>query len=262
MDRREWRRRDEILAGLNWERTGDVISPALSPGPALRNLAANLALSDPAWVNHSAVSDPLHFGLWKEVSIALQQSFREWIPQEYFRETERFIDREAAHSMIVYQAARIYYCRSRGAFTYDLHDYPECRLTIQLAMKMSGRCIQTILSGVEQRLNAAGMPELARRYAPVWYQDVTAGVRRKPKLFIELLAAETGFIDALMELGMNRSPVGIHRFSKASNLALRKVYGMDLRGLGLRALEEATRVLTTRAGGVAADDAVQASRRP
>ncbi len=210
---------------------------------ALRHLTANLVLTDQRWVRSPSAGDPRHANLWQAISVAMQRGFRAWIAEEYFRDITRFADREAAYPMIVYQAARVCHGASRGCFTYDLRDYPECRLTVALATKMTGRTIQAILGGVEQRLYAAGMPELARRYSPIWQQDVSVAVRKKPKPFVELLAAETAFIDALVELGMNRSPAGVQHFSKIGNRALRKVYGMDVRHLGLRAIEETTGIL-------------------
>ncbi len=108
---------------------------------------------------------------------------------------------------------------------------------------MTGKNLQAILAGVEQRLSAAGMPELARRYAPVWYEDVVVAVRAKPKLFLALLRAESAFINALMELRLDCTAAGVHSFSKTANQALRKVHGMDLRPMGVRALELATAVL-------------------
>ena len=91
---------------------------------------------------------------WQNVSVALQRSFREWIAEEYFRDAGAFADRETAYPMIVYQAARVCHGRSRGMFTYDLRDYPECRHTLALATRMIGRTIQTILARIEQRLLA------------------------------------------------------------------------------------------------------------
>ena len=55
-----------------------------------------------------------------------------------------------------------------------------------------------------------------------------------------------------MELGLNRTPFGVHHFSKVANQVLRKVYGRDARHLGVRALEEATRVLAGSVGAVKA----------
>lgn len=57
-----------------------------------------------------------------------------------------------------------------------------------------------------------------------------------------------------MELDLNKTPSGVHHFSKVANQALRKVYGMDMRHLGMRALEEAARVLAEHAAGVMVDD--------
>lgn len=243
LDRREWRNRREILAGLEWERRGNAISPVLPANLALRHTAANLVLSDPRWINAPGAGEAPHANLWQAVSITLQRGFRGWIAEEYFRDIERFADREAAYPMIVYQAARLCHGGSRGSFTYDLRDYPECRHTVAIATKMTGRSIQAILSAIEQRLYAAGMPELARRYSPIWQQDVAIAVRKKPRPFVGLLAAETAFIDGLVELSMNKSHAGVQHFSKIANRALRNVYEMDLRHLGLRAMEEATRVI-------------------
>ncbi len=243
LDRREWRRRAEILAGLAWERRDNVIVPVLAAGPALRTAAATLALGDPAWTSQPPVANSASLAVWRTVSMTLQSCFRKWISGEYFGDISRFADREPAYSMIVYQAARVCHGRSRGVFTYDMRDYPDCPLTVELATKMTGRSIQGILGDIEQRLREAQMPELARRYAPVWYQDVARAVRKKPRMFIELLAAESAFIDALVELGLNRTHAAVHHFTKIANQCLRNVCGMDLRYLGLRALEETSKVL-------------------
>ena len=254
LDRREWSKRGEILAALPWERLGNVISPVLPARLALRNTTANLALADPLWLDQPPGSDPRHSKTWQRVSLAVQLQLRQGIAEEYFRDIARFADREGAYTMIMYQGARLFHGRTRGAFTYDLRDYPECRLTLALATKMTGRSIQNILERVELRLRTAGMPELARRYAPIWHQDLVAAVRKKPKEFISLLRAESAFIDALVELSLDRTTSGVEQFSKAASQALRKVYGMDVRHLGIKALESATEVLASR-GDAAADAA-------
>lgn len=190
----------------------------------------------------------------------LQNCFRTWIPEKYFQDITQFEDRERAYPMLVYQVAHLFRGCASGEFTYNFHDYPDCRLTLAWALKMTGLPLQRILAGVESRLSGAGMPELARRYSPVWYQDLVVGVRKKPKPFLELLQAESKFIDALVDLGMNRTPSGVQIFSKAANQALRKVYGgqgpgpqgMDLRSLGTMALAQATEVLASSAASVIA----------
>ena len=245
MDEKEWRKRDQILAEMRFLRKGDEIAPLLSPRHAIRTAVANLALAHPAWISAPAGADLRHFPVWQSVSIALQRSFREWIARKYFCEVSRFEDRDSAYPMICYQAARISHGRPRSEFTYDLRDYPECKQTVHLALKTTGVTLQGIMSGIERRLNAEGKVALARRYRPVWYQDVMVAVRKQPKQFIALLAAESAVITGLMELSQDKTPVGIHTFAKTANQALRKVHGMDLRHLGLRALEETTRILET-----------------
>jgi len=145
--------------------------------------------------------------------------------------------------MIVYQASRLCHGRPRTEFTYDLRDYPECRTTLIMSWKLTGRAIQAILGRIEQRLSEAGMIELSHRYAPVWHQDVLAAVKKKPKPYVDLLTAESAVINAAIDLGTERSANAANRFGKTIHLNLRKVYGMDLQGLGVGALEEATRVL-------------------
>ena len=101
-----------------------------------------------------------------------------------------------------------------------------------------------MLRRIELRLNDAGMTELAHRYAPVWHQDVLVAVKKKPKAYVDLLMAESAVINAAIDLGTERSVEAANRFGKTVHLNLRKVYGMDLQGLGVGTLEEATRVLS------------------
>lgn len=256
MDRLEWPKRGKILEALVLERSGDVISAVLSPAAALRDTAATLALTDPAWLAAPSAAHPDRLAVWQGVSMRLQKCFRTWIPELYFQDIAQFGDRERAHPMLVYQVAHLYRGRCSGEFTYNFHDYPDCGLTLAWALKMTGLPLQRVLAGVESRLRDAGMPELARRYSPIWYQDLVVGVRKKPKLFLDLLQAESKFIDALMDLGLNRTPSGVQIFFKAANRALRKVYGvggcqgphaqgMDLRSLGIMALAQATEQLAS-----------------
>ena len=55
--------------------------------------------------------------------------------------------------------------------------------------------------------------------------------------------AESAVINAAIDLGTERSMEAANRFGKTVHLNLRKVCGMDLQGLGVGALEEATRAL-------------------
>jgi hypothetical protein len=99
------------------------------------------------------------------------------------------------------------------------------------------------MAQIEQRLLAAGMPVLARRYAPVWYEDVLVAVRKKPRRYVDLLAREALFINALVDLGTERSVAAVNRFARTASLALRKISRMDVRHLALDCLDETTRLL-------------------
>ena len=200
-------------------------------------------LTDPQWMNAPTERDPGYFRAWQRVSLALQRWLRDQVAGQYFADLARFENRPAAYPVIVYQASRLCHGRPRTEFTYDLRDYPECRTTLAMSWKLTGRAIQAVLGRIEQRLNEAGMTELAHRYAPVWHQDVLVAVKKKPKPYVDLLMAESAVINAAIDLGTERSVEAANRFAKTVHLNLRKIYGMDLQRLGAGALEEATRVL-------------------
>ena len=202
-----------------------------------------LMLMDPAWLNAPSERQPAYFPVWQRVSLALQRWLRDRVAEAYFADAARFADRPAAYPVIVYQASRLCHGRPRTEFTYDLRDYPECDTTLEASWKMTGRSIQTVLRRIECRLLEAGMVELAHRYAPVWHHDVLASVQKKPRPYVELLTAEAALINAVIDLGTERSVQAANRFAMCVNLNLRKMCGMDLRELGTGILEEATRVL-------------------
>ena len=66
---------------------------------------------------------------------------------------------------------------------------------------------------MEQRLYLFGMPALARRYAPIWYEDMTVAVRKRPRRYVEALAKESAFINAVIDLGTQRSIAAVSRFA-------------------------------------------------
>src|SRR5579871_2596988 len=91
--------------------------------------------------NAPAERDPRYFRTWQRVSLALQKSLRQWIPELYFRDLERFQERSEAYQLIVYGACRPFYGRPRTEFTYDIAD-PE---TLPLALKNIGHSIRVVL---------------------------------------------------------------------------------------------------------------------
>ncbi len=211
---------------------------------------ATAALTDPIWRNAPTERDPEYFRAWQRVSLALQRWLRNQVAETYFADPARFENRLAAYPVIVYRASRLCHGRPRTEFTYDLRDYPDCHTTLEASWKLTGRAIQAVLGRIEQRLYEAGRTGLAHRYAPVWYEDVLVAVRKKPKPYVDLLMAEAAVINAAIDLGTERSTEAANRFAKTIHLSLRKLYGMDMQGLGNGALEEATRVLAqNQAGG-------------
>jgi hypothetical protein len=243
-DRRDCRLRDEILAATPLERHGNLVRAVLDPCAATRDMAATLALTDPAWRDTPPERDPEYFATWQRVSMALQAALKRWIAAAYFEDLARLENRDAAFSLLVYQCSRRFSGKPRSEFTYDLRDYPDCKDTLALASKLIGCRVQEALRALEQRLLHAGRPALARRYSPVWHEDAVLLVRKKPRRLAELLAAESAIVNAAIDLGTERTPGAVSRCARTINSELRNVEGLDLRELGVAVLEEATRALT------------------
>ena len=251
MDRREWRRRAEVSRAMKLERQGDTIRAVPATFIAeLRDRAALLMALDPAWRDAPDERDPRYFQAWQQTSLALQRAMRNWVPEIHFRDAARYEDREACYPLIVYQASRLCFGRARTEFTYDVAD-PE---TLPAAFRMIGQALKKGLAGVETALRESGRPELARRYAPVWHEDILIAVKKRPKRLLELLGDEAALINAVIDLGTDRRMDAVKPFAKAASAALRKLYGQDMRPLALRALEEATRALAQPAAAVAVKD--------
>ncbi len=155
----------------------------------------------------------------------------------------------------VYRASRPFRGRSRarGLFTYDLRDYPDYRQMLDAAMKLTGRATQMALADIEQKLRESYLPDLARRYAPMWFEDIQIAVRKRPKRVMELLAIDSAVVNAVIELAANPSTVTINRSARMLNSTLRSVLGVDMRRLGVVVLQEAARVLTEVEAGEAED---------
>jgi hypothetical protein len=241
MDRRECRRRAEVSRAMKLERSGDTIRAIPATCMAeLRDRAAMLVALDPAWRDTPEERDAGYFPAWQQTSLALQKAMRKWIPEMYFRDPARYEDREGSYPLIVYEASRLCFGRARTEFTYELAD-PE---TLPAAFRMIGQSMQRVLAEVETRLRESGRPELARRYAPVWHQDILNAVKKRPKRLLELLGDEAALINAVIDLGTDRRMSAVKPFAKAACAALRNMYREDMRVLALRALEEATGALT------------------
>ncbi len=240
LDARESRRRAEALRAVTLVREGDVIrSVPATPAAALRDRAAMLLATNAAWMGTPDEMHPNHFQTWQGVSVALQKALRQWIPAIYFGDPARYEDRDAAYPMLVYAASRPCRGRPRTEFTYHVAD-PEA---LPCALNLIGTSLQKVLAAVEQRLHESGRPELARRYAPRWHQDVLRAVQKRPRPLLDLLGDEAVVVNAVVDLGTSRKMQAVKPFARSASLALRSMYGEDLRPLAFRALEEATLIL-------------------
>lgn len=192
-----------------------------------------------AWPTTPLESHPSYFRTWQHVSVALQRGLRVWVPEYYFRDLGRLEDRDAGYTMVVYSACRLFYGHARTEFTYDIAD----EATLPAAVRAIGCGIERELTRLEARLEASGRAELGRKYSPLWYQDVLATVKKRPRRLVTLLAREAKLIDAVIDLGTQRNRAAARRFAIRANSALRNLGGVDMRGLLPRVLNETTIVL-------------------
>jgi hypothetical protein len=244
LDGRESHRRAEALRGVTLVREGDAIRSVPPTAAAkLRDRTALLLATHPAWTGAPNECDAAHFRTWQAVSLAVQKALRRWIPENYFGDPARYEDRDAAFPLLVYAASRPCRGRPRTEFTYDVADVE----VLPRALHQIGASLQSVLGTVERGLYDCGRPALARRYAPRWHQDVLRAVQRKPRALLGLLGDEAAVVNALVGLGSGRKMQAVKPFARSASMALRTMYGEDLRPLVFRMLEEATRTLETSA---------------
>ena len=243
LDGRESHRRAEALRAVTLVREGDAIrSVPPTPAAKLRDRAAMLLATHPAWTGAPPERHPAYFRTWQAVSLAAQKALRCWIPENYFRDPARYEDRDAAFPLLVYAASRPCRGRPRTEFTYDVADAE----VLPRALHQIGASLQSVLETVERGLHDCGRPALARRYAPRWHQDVLRAVQIKPRPLLGLLGDEAAVVNALVGLGSGRKMQAVKPFARSASMALRTMYGEDLRPLAFRLLEEATRTLAGR----------------
>lgn len=226
-------------------------------------------LSCDPWNTVPAERDPHYFRAWQRTSVALQKALRQWIPELYFRGTSRFEDRHTAYQVIVYAACRPCYGQPRTEFTFDMAD----PAALTAALRSIGHLTRLALAPIEQRLRADGRPDLARRYMPVWHQDIIREVKKQPKLLIRLLASEAKIVDAVIDLGTSRDIASVRAFLRIAQAVLRTLLGDDMRELIPLIIELAARTLAEQNrpagcvgdlsdGGILNDDDTRTARRP
>jgi len=243
LDARQSHRRAEVLRGVTLVREGDSIRSVPPTAAAkLRDTAAMLVATHPAWIAAPTELHAAYFPVWQAVSLAVQKALRRWIPEIYFHDPARYEDRDAAFPLLVYAASRVCRGRPRTEFTYDVADAE----VLPRALHQIGGSLQSVLEAVERGLHDCGRPALARRYAPRWHQDVLRAVQKKPRTLLGVLGDEAAVVNALVGLGSRRKLHAVKPFARSAGMALQTMYGQDLRPLAFRLLQEATRTLETK----------------
>ena len=240
LDQRAWRRRSETLRGVVLERSGHVIRPVhASFTGALRDLAAEAVAGHPAWIAAPVGTERGSFPAWRSVSVAVQEFLHRSAPAIYFRDPAAYEDRPAAWPLLVYQALRPCHGVPETEFTYDIGEPG----VLEEALQYVRRPLRDILAAVQTRLVESGRPELSRRYAPLWHEDILRAVQKKPRRLLGLLGDEAMLVDAVIGLGMSRSTAMVKAFTGRVLTTLRSFYDRDMRELAAPMLAEATRAL-------------------
>lgn len=230
--------------------------------PEAEQIEMEMSLSVPGTMAAAWLQAPIERSsdfrpVYTEVSVAVQQALRTWLPFVYFRDLARYETPAVAYPLIVYRCTLPYRSKASSEFAYDIMSAE----SVALARRSTGMALAAELARIEQLLLAAGKPETARFYRPSRRDVVLASVERSPRLFHSLLVADADFIDHLVRLGVRagglrramqhepqRAVRELVRFCEESvktfHRRLRRLYGgEDFTAFGPLILIEATRGL-------------------
>lgn len=230
--------------------------------PEAEQIEAEMSLSVPgvmaaAWLRAPIERSSDFRPVYTEMSVAVQQALRAWLPFVYFGDLSRYDTVGVAYPLVVYRCTLPYRSKTSSEFAYDIMSAE----SVALARRSTGMALAAELARIEQLLLAAGKPETARLYRPSRRDVVLASVERSPRLFHSLLVADAQFVDHLIRLGiragslrraMQHEPQRAARelakfgeeFVKTFHRRLRRLYGgEDFTAFGPLILIEATRGL-------------------
>jgi len=210
------------------------------------------------WFEAPRQRSPEYYEAFGRVSQAIQQALRAWLPYLFFSELDRYGDAEAAYPMLAYQASRPFSRKSSPEFTYDVMN-PE---SVQRALRSASTPLAELIQCASALLAETGREELARRYRKLDPRTVLESVKRAPKAFQSLLAAEASFVGEVIKLALEarslreepaEAPRRLHRlvsqFAEALHQRLRRIYrGLAPVALGSLVLIEANRALSLAHG--------------
>ena len=213
-----------------------------------------------AWCHAPLKRDAGYLDKFLQLSLAMQEMTRYWLPALYLSSPVRFDSPNAVLPLLVYAASRPYADRKRAEFGYSAMS-PSM---IQRAASSASQRLPEILAPLHRSLLASGRLKTAELYSPHRAKLIVSAVQRQPRALATLLAGDAFLLEHCFQIaGMcrelravaGRNPARalgkISQFSediaKACHKGMKKFYAnLAYRDLGTIYLLEATRVL---AGG-------------
>ena len=144
-----------------------------------------------AWADPPIEREHRFFGVYRMVSRAFQRSMREHVPAAYFSVAGRYNDTETAWPILLFAASNPFVSRTRSTLTYDVLDHD----SVEKFYRSAARGLPRVLAGVEAKLLADGMTDLALSYAPMRADRIMAFVKRDRNAMLSLLSGEAMLFD-------------------------------------------------------------------
>jgi hypothetical protein len=204
---------------------------------------------EPCWFNLPPERTADFLPKFVAISVAVQATLRRAVPRIYFEDLQRFRDTRMAYPLLVYAASRPYRADSRTDYTYDIVNPALMRRFYHgAALFLPG-----LLQSVYDRLNAAGMHDVAKAYRPENAREIIQMVdgRKLCRRRMEaLIFAETMMVDNLIPFaGCQALPRSARekRAAKTGKLWMSKLLRLyarkDFTSIATEVLDAATQAL-------------------
>ncbi|MGO9243143.1 MAG: hypothetical protein ACLQBJ_20270 [Bryobacteraceae bacterium] len=233
-------------------------APALPPQPC----QATLSLQAPwrwveAWSQMPLKREADYVDRFMRLSLALQEMGRYWLPALWLADAGCYEAPSVAWPVLVYAASQPFVDRKRGQYGYD----PMIPNSVQRAAATALNHLPELLAPIHSDLRAAGRASAAEHYAPRRSRQIVAAVQRHPRVFTNLLAGDSFFLEhcfhianlarELRPLARRNPSQGLRKLAqfteeivKAFQRGLKRLHtDPSCRDLGALYLLEATRVL-------------------
>ena len=249
LDRKECKRRKIVYNGLRFKRIGQDVIACIDAARLVREHAATLALTHEAWQSMPQHAGPEHFRYWQPITTDLQRSLREWMLEECLKSYPLWEDRHYAYSAVAYCGSRVFRGHPSSDFTYEVGGYPDCDEVVESSLRMCVQSIMRVLTRVEAEMLRRGQPVLARRYSPIWAEDILRDVQRNSKHYVRLLAGDAALVNGAVHLGTSRSGPAINAYYAAVRRYWGRMLGKRLHFLGSRVLDRVTELVSSQDAG-------------